>query len=229
VTMTAGFPRSALVLAVLLGAASGCTALHPTTGDGERSAQQEAEPFAGGTADYDPARSPKQLASWSEVVVQGHIREVVPGRSWASSADDPGRADTITVVVAVEEILDGAMPPGSDGNLYLELPSPGGVEAAVYDDAAPKEEVVVAYATLLPDDRPEPVLDPAAGRPAGQRLATLTTPQGLVLATDAADGPVVDFADAEGVDLCDYLPNALKFPVDADAPAPEADVEPGDT
>ncbi|GII99723.1 hypothetical protein CLV28_1146 [Sediminihabitans luteus] len=161
---------STLALAALL---AGCGGAPPVSAD------EFTDLVAGTSGDHEPPSSAEELASWSDVVVRGTVEDVTPGRVWASSEDDPARSETVTVVVAVDEVEQGALPAGHDGHLYLEASFHGGAEAGV--DAVPRGLRVQVYAWLLPDETGEPILDPAAGRPAGQHLHVVTTPEGWVV------------------------------------------------
>jgi hypothetical protein len=79
---------------------------------------------------------------------------------------------------------EGELPKGSDGVVSIELPSPGSKPAEAYADALPEDLWGVFYVVEAAGD-PSEILDPAEGRPDGQPLFEVTTPQGLLVEGDA--------------------------------------------
>jgi hypothetical protein len=153
------------------------------------------EPFPGLVYDYDPSRSPDELARKSELIVSGTISAIGAGRTMvypAGSAGTDGPTSLVLVISAVTAVR-GQQQAGNDGNVYLEL---HGMHAdpASYSRALPAGARVVAYLVPASDGAPDArtdvaVANPAAGRPAGQALYLPAGPQGLAL--QAAEGNVV--------------------------------------
>lgn len=182
--------------------------------------------LAGSTADHDPVGSPEALAEMSDLVVEGTIGAVTGGRLWGRGEADPAANRSIVLNVTVTDVRVGTLPVGGDGVVYVELPSPGGVEAQVYEEHLPADLAGVFY--LVPAGVPgetTPIQDAAAGRPDGQPLFQTTNLQGIVL--DAGDqarrlteGTLLGEADLTG-----FLPDAERFPVAPDSTS-EPDVTP---
>ncbi len=177
-----------IVLTMVL--VSGCTALgqaeqvQPEQVQTPRSDELSAV-FSGYHADYNVAESPKELAQNAELVLQGEVVAVQKGREQQSAA---GGVPTKTIVVVIRptEVAQGTMSSSSDGYAYIELLSPGGQGADVYEKVLPANTSVVAYLQLAWDGAQGEIdeirlVEPNAGRPAGQELYMLISPQGFAV------------------------------------------------
>jgi hypothetical protein len=153
------------------------------------------EPFRGPVYDYDPSRSPDELAQHSRLIVSGTISAVRAGRTMvypASSAEINGPTSIILVITDVTAVR-GQLQERNDGNVYLELPGTQHPDPASYSRALPAGAGVVAYLVPASDGAPDArtdvsIANPAAGRPAGQALYLPAGPQGLAI--EAAEGNV---------------------------------------
>jgi hypothetical protein len=205
-------------LVIVLGA---CGERSPSTAvDAPPSADADAgffELLGGYGADYQPARTPGELASWSEVVVSGHIDDVQPGPTYPGYEGDPIPAETIVLRVAVEEVHAGRVP-GADDHVYVQLFSPGGVDASAYRRHLPKDASTVLYLVHSREGEVGLVADATAGRPKGGVLMTPTTPQGFVLGYDNEAVQALEFERYEGASISEFLPESERFPYDPSLP-----------
>lgn len=168
--------------------------------------------FEGFSADYEPANSPKQLAEWSELVVSGTIEKVSDGRVY--NADDMGGAPTISIQVKVTDIRKGTLPDGADGRVHVEFYATYGRKAAEYDRVAPRDVEVLLYLNRSPvaGTKPHRIQDPGRGRPSGQPLWRLTTPQGFLMKSDEGVMAVQEFRDYGGTSIESFFPAEEQFP-----------------
>ncbi|TQL03964.1 hypothetical protein [Cellulomonas sp. SLBN-39] len=183
--------------------------------------------LAGSTADHDPVGSPEALAEMSDLVVAGTISAVTGGRLWGRGEDDPAANRSIVLNVTVTDVHVGTLPDGADGVVYVELPSPGGVEAQVYEEHLPADLAGVFF--LVPAGEPgetTPIQDSTAGRPEGQPLFRTTNPQGIVLGVGDQARRLLEGTQLGEADLTQFLPDAERFPV-APGSTSEPDVPPG--
>ncbi|CAI3797281.1 hypothetical protein [Pseudarthrobacter sp. MM222] len=154
------------------------------------------EPFRGPVYDYNPSRSPDELAQHSRLIVSGTISAVRAGRTTvypASSAENSGPTSIVLVITDVTAVR-GQLQERNDGNVYLELRGTQHPDPASYSRALPAGAGVVAYLVPASDGEPDArtdvsIANPAAGRPAGQALYLPAGPQGLAI--EAAEGNVV--------------------------------------
>jgi hypothetical protein len=155
-------------------------------------------------ADYTPATSPSELASWSDLVVTGTLVEVRDGRL----ESDGYRS--IVMVVNADKVLKGS----TSSKVHVELPNPGTRKASVYDAAAPKGADLLLYLMdTAPLDKESPTLvDPAEGRPAGTPLYQPVNPQGVVIGDPTRVTQLLDFRAFQGSSLQEFLPDEVKFP-----------------
>lgn len=167
--------------------------------------------FEGGSADYEPAKTPADLAARSEIVVEGSVSTVTRGRVWGTSADNAGSSVSVVLNVDVTRILVGNLPARSDGTVYVELQSHGNVPASAYAAALPADTRGVFYLVTAPLSGAD-IVEPGAGRPVGQPLYEVTTPQGMVLGDDAVTQQLGEGRAPEGSDLRDFLPASERFP-----------------
>ncbi|MDQ0820375.1 hypothetical protein QFZ79_002667 [Arthrobacter sp. V4I6] len=135
--------------------------------------------FGGVSSDYNPFHSPEEIAAASQVIVQGTVEGVREGRTGTG-------IDSIVMIVNIQGVVQGELPRGNDGNVYLELPGSGSSDPLYYAKALPEGAAVVAYMVPAWDGTPSEGTDatienPNAGRPDGQALFLPAGPQGLVL------------------------------------------------
>ena len=162
--------------------------------------------------DYDPLRSPDELAKQSTLIVSGTISAVRKGRTTAFPTNEQIKGSTSTVVVLTDvTAVRGQPQTGHDGNVYLELQGLNHPDPAHVDGVLPAGAAVVAYLVPAWDGTPRAgtdavIADPAAGRPAGQALYLPAGPQGLAIqvAEDKVVWPLIG-AQAPGC-IADALP-----------------------
>lgn len=164
------------------------------------------------SADYDAAATPAELAAGTDLVALGRFERFQPGRALAL-ADGRELATTSTVLVLRDvRVVQGQLPAGSDGLLHVETRL-GGEDALQPDAAAalPRGTEVLVYAQEAGGAAPGRegdvhLVDPGAGRPAGQPLYVVRGPQGLaVQAGDQVVWPALGEA-REGT-LAEALPD----------------------
>ena len=200
VTGAAGAVATALLLAACGAGPAPSTGVALSVQDRERCASSAPaatlEPFRGPVYDYDPSRSPDELAQHSELVVSGTISAVRAGRTTVYPASSAGTEGPTSIVLVISDItaVSGQQQAGSDGNVYLELRATTHPDPASYSRALPAGASVIAYLVPASGGAPDPRTDvalanPAAGRPAGQALYLPSGPQGLAI--QAAAGNVV--------------------------------------
>lgn len=189
---------------------AGCGASdEPATG---ASAEQLAEAFGTGAADYEPAGGPDELARRSQLVIDGRIEGFNEGRIYGKAEDDPEASQTAVMVVSVERVLGGDLPTKSDGKVYVELL---GVEKpSDFSDVLPARNDAIIYLTALPEGGvvPGPVANERAGVPPDQPLYGFVTPQGFNLATSQGVSQPLDGTLYEGASLRDFEPDEKDFP-----------------
>lgn len=124
-----------------------------------------------GQAQEDSGRLPttEALASVSGMVVKGTVAGIRERRT------ETNALGSIVVVVDIENVVQGAMPKGNDGRVYVELPTIGHPHPSDYAKALPDGAVVVAYLLPAPNSRPP------AGLPEGQALFIPAGQQGFAL------------------------------------------------
>lgn len=190
-----------------------CAAVATSCSSDEPSAQDFARMFGGSSADYDPASSPSELADWSTVVVEGRLVEIIAGREHGRDADDPSLAMSVTMVVAVDQVLHGQ----ADDLVYVEMPSPGNTPARDYKDVGAALPVVL----YLNPAQHEPgiIIDESAGRPKDEPLFQLTNPQGMVIGGEESVTQILEFTTYPGASLEEFYPDRTQYPQKSDAPA----------
>lgn len=206
---------------VLAGGACGGDSIEPrAAGDTDRFVRL----FDGFSADYEPANSPKQLAEWSELVVSGSIEKVSDGRVHGDENEPLSAAPTISVQVKVTNARKGTLPDGSDGRVHVEFYATHGRKAAEYDRVAPRDVEVLLYLNRSPaaGTKTNPIQHPDRGRPDGQPLWRLTTPQGFLMKSDEGVVAVQDFRRYEGTSMDMFFPGEERFPPNPDQ-SPEDD------
>jgi len=171
--------------------------------------------FTGYAADYEPARSPQQLAEWSDLVVLGRIHSVTDGRI---HGDGVSRSTTVVVAVDVREVKKGALPPRSENRVYVEMESSYQRPASAYDKVAPRDVDALLFLTPAPATGVpggQRIENPDAGRPNGQPLWQVTTPQGFLVGS-ATQGvfQVREFENYPSASLEEFFPEADRFPPD---------------
>ena len=85
------------------------------------------EPFRGPVYDYDPSRSPDELARQSRLVVSGTIAAVREGRTTVYPASAAGIEGPTSIVLVITDVtaVRGQQQEDNDGNAYVELQAPG--------------------------------------------------------------------------------------------------------
>lgn len=168
--------------------------------------------LAGYQADYVPATSPAELGEWSDLVVTANLVDIIDGREHGRNPTDPSLALTVTMVVDVDEVLKGK----AADHVFIEMPSPGNTPASAYKDVGEGLKVVV-YAVPAQHE-PDIIIDAGAGRPRGEALYQLTTPQGLIASDGSAVAQVLEFETYPGAKLYEFYPDRTQYPDNGDDP-----------
>ncbi|MGO1265140.1 MAG: hypothetical protein ACTHY8_03200 [Microbacterium gubbeenense] len=215
--------RTFLVFAAAAGACallSGCSTSSPgASSDGDQTARATVTPdgdnvlaaFAGISSDYDAVETGPDLAEISEAEVVGTIRSVSEGRVAAVVGTDDVLSHSIVVEIAPDQVFSGSEVQTLD-SVYVELNNPGDRNASEYADALPLGAQVMAYIEPAWDGSAQTGVDqelqnPDAGRPTGEPLYVLTSPQGFAIVASSGDvvWPLLG-ATLEG-DLKDFSPD----------------------
>lgn len=199
--------KLAIALAALAFLLTGCGSQ-----PGGGSVAEFTELFGGQAVDYDWERSPAALAGRSTLVVQGTIARIDKGRLFGTSADDPVIEPKNVMVLNVKRVLRGSLAADANNTVYVELPAPMSRPAADFDRVAPKTADVVLYLVPAPAAGQTPLVDPDAGRPAGQPLYQPINPQGFAVDNGGSVVLVLELAEFKGAKLAQFLPDSAQFP-----------------
>jgi len=198
--------------AAMLSSCTGNDKASTTIGSGTESSVVEfARVFGGYSQNYVAAKSPDELAGWSDLVTTGHIVAITEGRKLAIAVGDnqPDLIErTLVMKIRPDRYVKGVPPVGSDGYLYVELANPGQRDPSLYDAAVPKDSLVALY--LIPSQDPMAV-DPAAGRPEGQEIWRPITAQGFIVDDGTQSYAILDHV-GYGTSLSSFLPPSKAFP-----------------
>ena len=179
------FLASVAILSTLV--AAGCSA--PSTVGREPSAA-DAAGFSnlfleGYHADYEPVATTSDLAKLSAAVVSGTATKVMPGRQFGRGLDDPALSKSIVLKIDNVRLLAGEMLSGSRSSIFLELPAPYNEGAQVFDSLLPRDAPVIVYLEPALSAQQTDIVDENAGRPSGDPLWQLVSPQGFFMASDS--------------------------------------------
>ena len=163
------------------------------------------EYFASFGFDYEPAADREALAEGSTVVVDAILVDLVDGRIFGQSADDPFASRNAFFVFESDHLAD---------RIYVELPRPSDVDLERLWEAMPQGNRSVIYVRPIP---PLPAAEEALwfnARKDGDQW-WFTTPQGWILDLPGRGeiimpvGLTASLADApaEGSKLEDWLPD----------------------
>ena len=161
-------------------------------------------------------RSPAELGRSSELIVEGTVVGVEPGRSMG---DESVVEKTVLLTVAVDTVHKGTLPSDSQRRVYVEFTSAGQRPASFYDERAPRGQPILVYLVAAPagsaamnaDDR-------TGGLPAGQPLWRAAGQVGLLIADEdggVAQGSGDYYPDAT---LAALLPTAAEWPTASSPP-----------
>lgn len=163
--------------------------------------------------DFNALTSTEELAKLSDVVVRGKIEKVAEGSEYGIAGDAVDDIPTVVIWVAGAEAVRGELRSVGD-RIYIGVP--GGVEMRKLLEIGSD---VVAYGTWVEEKTVEAklsALSPGAGRPAGENLAGLTNPQGLIVHApndDSLTWPMLGIRQAASLD--DSLPGGRLIGVEA--------------
>lgn len=218
---TRGFARTVALAFVVCGVALSSVACstetnEPPSGGVAGGTESFSQLFQGYAANYVPAESPSELAEMSSAVVTGHISRVVQGQSTKPVDEESTPAETVLMVVKVEKIHAGALPTDTE-EVFVELPAPGGVDASAFDQAAPKEDLVLLFLGPSPGlERGYEVVEQGKEWPGAALVMEPTNPQGFLIAENEEQVLYpLDHELTEGVSLSQFLPNNNEFPVES--------------
>ena len=174
-------------------------------------------------ARYDAANSPSELGDRSALVVVGRITKIDDGPIYGERGK-PGSAETLSVHVKVSDVKKGTLPPESDNQIYFQLYATLSRPASAYNRVAPRDVDVLLYLVPAPLKATpnEPIDGPGRGRPDGQPLWQLTTPQGFLLSSGDDVIEVTEFRRYEGVSLESFFPEKERFPDNPNNPPEDA-------
>ncbi|MEC5182683.1 hypothetical protein RCH12_000113 [Cryobacterium sp. MP_3.1] len=142
-----------------------------------------------GIVDYDPIESLAVLAGDSTVVIMGEIARIQAGRdSTYTASKETSTTRSAVIVVPNVTVVHGKLDPAVNGTVYIEFASGGPDECS---RIVPAGTAIVAYlepawdgARSYVDEDPTSeyteILEPDAGRPAGQPLYQASALEGLV-------------------------------------------------
>jgi hypothetical protein len=195
-------------------------------GEPQRSEAQRSEPasartdavvefaalFGSYSADFDHLSTPAELTARSALVVQGKIARFDRGRTFGTSSADPVARRTVVMVLSVDRVLHGTLPVASRGSVYVELPAPGGLPLDAFQRTAPRSSDAVLYLRTAATRADTALVDPDAGRPAGQPLYQPANPQGFVIEAGGKVVQILEFTEFTGARLRDFVPAAPRFP-----------------
>lgn len=219
------FRAGAAALALSLLALSAC-------GGDSQQPTKPGEPFAGMTSQYVAADGPADLAGQSSVVIRGSTATPQEGRIWGESRDDWGATTTLVVPIAVDAVEAGKLEPATGDLLYLEMEAP--VEQAGRDDRerfaeamTDREGMFFLQPAPTKASRYVGIVNPDAGRPAGQPIYQASSPEGILISKQDGNGVWSvglgrDFPDSS---LEDFLPNMTKFPHGLDSDRGDPPIE----
>lgn len=194
-----------LVGAIAVGACgllTSCSASSPTepaeTGHAEPAtaipnADDVLTAFSGVSFDYEPVETGAELAKLSTAELTGTIRSVAEGRVSTVVGTDSVLSQSIVLEIAPDQVFPGSEIQQVD-SVYVELVNPGNQSPSAYTEALPVGAQVIAYIEPAWDGSAQTgvdqeLKDPNAGRPSGEPLYMLTSPQGFAIA--ASSGEVV--------------------------------------
>lgn len=167
--------------------------------------------FSGVSFDYETVETGPDLAEISEAELMGTIRSVSDGRVATVVGTDDVLSQSIVVEITPDQVFSGG-DVQKLGSVYVELGNPGSRSASAYADALPIGAQVMAYIEPAWDGSArtgvdQELQDPDAGRPTGEPLYMLTSPQGFALMASSGDvvWPLLG-QKLEG-DLKDFSPN----------------------
>jgi hypothetical protein len=204
-----------LVAAVATGCGSDAgTAAQPAAADAP-SATGFAALFNSYRGDYDLLDSPAALANRSTVVVQGRIDRIDQGRTFGTSATDPVARFSVVLVLNVDRVLHGTL---AGDKVYVELPAPRAIKADLFDRFAPKTSATVLYLLPAATKANTAIVNPDAGRPAGQPLYQPINPQGFYIESDKSVVQIMERIEFPGTSLRDFVPTAERFPTERGTP-----------
>lgn len=204
--------RAALAFGVSLaamGGLSGCQQTQDKDQSDQAVAKSEATDnlmrlFEGSYASYDPAPSPDALAKQSDLVVSGHVVDVIPGRTY-----DDGLSKTVTFVIQVDDEFTAADQPEQT---FVEMWIPGSLPPdEVQRHLDPDLQVSFFLVEASTADEIS-VDDERAGRPDGAPLYMPVSPQGFWVGDQGRLLMPLDHQEFQDVDISEILPPASEYP-----------------
>ncbi|MFT4136813.1 hypothetical protein [Microbacterium sp.] len=177
-------PSAALEASVALASCASTGEITPAASSSPSPAKTaQAEPgLFFGSADFEPALSTHALADTAALVARGRLKSASEGPVAGKAGDEFSDIGLLVLELEVKEAVKGALPPSSDGNLYLRIPFPAGPDHFL--EIIPPGSDVVVYANEIDasaeGDGQLEVIDPERGAPQGQPVFVLSHPQGLV-------------------------------------------------
>lgn len=191
---------------------SGSPATPSTGATASRHVSSFVAALEGGSADYDQEDSPESMAEHSDAVIEGRIVGVDEGRSYGSAI---GAFDTVTCVSATIDVtrtLTGKV----DTPVFVELDA-GAVQLEEMRASLPTDATGIFYLTdwSSPSSSTE-ILNPEAGRPPGQPMYVLASPQGGVLPDGDSSVELMTGTEYPETSIEDFTPSQGEFPPSRD-------------
>lgn len=157
--------------------------------------------------DAEPVSNSSDMLKWSDIVVSGTVGGLSEGSYTA-----PSNGVVVRPVIARLDnvvVVDGELPTGSDGSVYVALVAPAGIDAVA--KGVPVGTPMTLYGWQVnPADPANGQASKVEGIPDGQPLYGSAHPAGLILQYGTADTPILVWPElggiAKGLTLDSVLP-----------------------
>lgn len=180
---------------------------------------QSGEPYAGVIGKYVAAQGPAQLMKNSTVVIRGTTGTPHEGRIWGQSREDWGASTTLIVPVTIDMVESGELAPTVSDTLYLEMEAPAeqqgyGLREQFAQSMTDREGVFFLRRAPERSSVGIEIVNPDAGRPAGQPIYQSSAPEGILITERDGDGvwSVENGTSFPESSLEDFGPEQTEFP-----------------
>ncbi|CAN5695345.1 hypothetical protein BH24ACT13_BH24ACT13_13620 [soil metagenome] len=169
--------------------------------------------FSGIHYDFDP-KTPAELSALSDLIVVGRIVDIQQGRTFEIPGEEGSSFDSLLLRLRVQQVISPAAKTAPGDDVFVELPTSGGISASTYDAAAPKQATVLVYLVDLvspgPKDDPQLVAVSEAWRQAGTVMEP-TNPQSFIIGSDERILEVLSHGVSDSSSLEAYLPPGARL------------------